>query len=88
MTDKYGRLDEFEEILNEIYAEVPQEFYEGLNLGVVIDEEVNYHPKGQDGDLLNLGAYQRGPLGRGIIIYYGSYGAFWIFAKRAFKGRS
>lgn len=82
MTDKYGRLDEFEEILNEIYAEVPQEFYEGLNLGVVIDEEVNYHPKGQDGDLLNLGAYQRGPLGRGIIIYYGSFMELFGFLPR------
>lgn len=82
MEDKYGRLDEFEEILNEIYAELPAEFYEGLNLGVVIDEAVTFHPKSQDDDLLTLGAYQRGPLGRGIIIYYGSFMELYGFLSR------
>lgn len=82
MEDKYGRLDEFEEILNEIYREVPEEFYEGLNLGVVIEEEVSYHPESEDDDLLILGAYQRGPLGRGIVIYYGSFMKLYGFLPR------
>ncbi|MDO5028676.1 MAG: metallopeptidase family protein [Bacillota bacterium] len=82
MEDKYGRLDEFEEILNEIYAEIPEKFFEDLNLGVVIEEDLSYHPKSQDNDLFSLGAYKRGPLGRGIVIYYGSFMKLFGFLPR------
>lgn len=71
--DKFNRLDEFEQILNEIYEEIPPEFVEGLNLGIVIEENVEFHPESVGKDLYVLGNYMRGPLGRGIKIFYGSF---------------
>lgn len=82
MEDKYGRLDEFEEILNEIYEEVPEEFYKDLNLGIIIEEDCEMHPESRNDDLLVLGAYKRGPLGRGIVIYYGSFMEMFYYMDR------
>lgn len=80
--DKYERLDEFEEILNEIYEEIPPEFLEDLNLGIVIEEESKIHPESLDDDLYILGSYIKGPMGRGIVIYYGSFMDLYWYADR------
>lgn len=80
--DNLERIDEFEEILNEIYEEIPPEFLEDLNLGIVIEEEVKMHPESIDNDLYVLGSYMKGPLGRGIVIYYGSFMKLYWFADR------
>lgn len=66
-------IDETEEILNEIAEELPKEFYRDLNGGIVLKEGIKWHPKRQADDLYILGEYRvAGPLGRYIVIYYGS----------------
>ncbi len=67
------RLDEFQSIVEKIYDEIDERFLEHLNGGVVIEEEVYYHPESKNEDLLVLGAYKRDLIGRSIILYYGSF---------------
>ncbi|MDO5041348.1 MAG: metallopeptidase family protein [Peptoniphilus sp.] len=67
------RLDEFQRIVEKIYDEFDERFFVHLNGGVVIEEDVCYHPEVRDGDLLVLGAYRRDLIGRSIILYYGSF---------------
>lgn len=68
---------EFEEvgkILDEIAAELPQEFYKELNGGIILLPETKLNPAGIDNDLYIMGEYHRGGgLGRYIVIYYGSF---------------
>lgn len=66
------RLDEVEELLNEIYEETPKILLRDLNGGIVIEEEICYHPESVNNDLVCLGAYKRDLLGRNVVIYYGS----------------
>ncbi len=75
-------IDDFHQILNEVYEEIPKVFFEGLNLGVVLEENVEYHPEGKENDLYVLGHYKRGPLGRGISIYYGSFMKVFFYLNR------
>ncbi|MDO5715324.1 MAG: metallopeptidase family protein [Tissierellia bacterium] len=67
------RLDEVEEILNDIYDEIPAKYLKGLNGGILISEEIKYHPKAKRKDLIVLGQYERSILGRSITIFYGSF---------------
>ncbi|EFI41508.1 MULTISPECIES: metallopeptidase family protein [Peptoniphilus] len=67
------RLDEVENILNEIYDEIPQRMFKYLNGGIIIEENICYHPESKNDDLICLGAYKRSMLGNSIIIYYGSF---------------
>ncbi|RVU55121.1 metallopeptidase family protein [Anaerosphaera multitolerans] len=67
------RFEEFEEILNELYDELPKRILEGLNGGIRIVEDISYHPADEDGGLVILGAYKRDILGKSILIYYGSF---------------
>lgn len=61
------------EVLEELAGELPEEFFEELNGGVVLQEEARPHPQGA-GDLWILGEYcSGGHLGRYINIYYGSF---------------
>lgn len=66
------RLDEVEELLNEIYEETPKILFRDLNGGIVIEEDICYHPESINNDLICLGVYRRDMLGRNIAIYYGS----------------
>jgi hypothetical protein len=67
-------IDEMQVMLDEIAMELPQEFYEDLNGGVVLLPEKKAHIKSTDGDLYILGEYNRSrTLGRYIAIYYGSF---------------
>ena len=66
-------IEEMEVMLNEISGEIPQEFYNELNGGILLLPEAKYHPKGRADDLYILGEYNRGGnMGRYIAIYYGS----------------
>lgn len=67
-------IDRFEEVLGELTEELPEEFFDKLNGGVIISEEAKEHPESRRGDLYILGEYRRSPeLGRDIVIYYGSF---------------
>lgn len=66
--------DEAGKILDEIAAELPREFYEELNGGIILLPEAKRDPIGGTGDLYIMGEYYSGGgLGRYIAIYYGSF---------------
>lgn len=65
--------EEIGEILDDLAQELPPVFFEGLNLGIVLVEEVKYHSEARDQDLIIMGEYVRNRLGRQIKIYYGSF---------------
>lgn len=61
------------ELLEELSEELPAEFFEELNGGVVLQEEAKEHPRGE-GDLWIMGEYCKGGnMGNYINIYYGSF---------------
>lgn len=66
-------LEDFTEMMNEIYADLPEDLLAGLNLGIIIEEGSKLHSEAIDGDLFVLGEYRHGPMGSGIVIYYGSF---------------
>jgi len=67
--------DEVGEILDEIAEELPREFYNHLNGGILLLPEARRHPGEQARDLYIMGEYVRNQMGRYIIIYYGSFAA-------------
>lgn len=67
-------IEEMESILDEIATELPQEFYNELNGGIILLPEARPDPIGTDNDLYIMGEYHSGGgLGRYIAIYYGSF---------------
>jgi len=67
-------LDLFTELLNELVDELPEAFFQDLNLGVTVADLTPRHEKAVDGDLYILGEYQVShAMGRGIVLYYGSF---------------
>ena len=67
-------IDRFEEILSALAEEIPQEFYEGLNGGIVVEPGRKLHPQDQNGTLYVMGQYCIDPaMGRYIVLYYGSF---------------
>ena len=66
------RIDEVNELLDEICEELPSYAFEHLNGGITLSEEVKYHPESHNEDLLILGQYERSILGLSITIFYGS----------------
>lgn len=67
-------IDEIERILGELAAELPEEFYEQLNGGVILLNEAKLHPESKGDDLYTLGEYYSGgAMGRYIAVYYGSF---------------
>lgn len=80
------RINEFEEILEELVNELPQGLLETLNGGIIIEEDIMYHPESKEDDLICLGAYMRNMLGYSIIMYYGSFmEMFWDLPHEEFK---
>ena len=66
-------LDEMEQMLDELAAELPEVFFRELNGGIVLLPQTERHPRGQGG-LYTLGCYfSGGEMGRYIAIYYGSF---------------
>lgn len=66
-------IDEMQEMLDDIAAEFPHEFYSELNGGIVLLNETKRHEADADGELYTLGQYHRDIMGRYISIYYGSF---------------
>ena len=67
------RIDEVQEMLEEICESIPSYAYEHLNGGIILTEESKYHEEAYAEDLVIMGEYQRSMLGNMIKIYYGSF---------------
>lgn len=76
------RIDEVEEILEEICESIPSYAYEHLNGGIILTEERKFHQEFYAEDLLIMGEYQRSILGNMIKIYYGSFMDLYRFSPR------
>ena len=67
-------IEDMENILEEIAAEFPQEFYKDLNGGIILLPEEKINPRSRKNDLYVMGEYRSGgSMGRYIAIYYGSF---------------
>ena len=67
-------IEEMQNMLDDIAAEFPAEFFEELNGGIILLPETKRHEKSIGDDLFILGNYNRGgSMGRYISIYYGSF---------------
>lgn len=77
-----SRIDEVEELLEEIVLEIPKEFFNGLNGGIILSEEKLYHPEAKNNDLLIMGQYRRDIFGANIVIYYGSIISLYSYLTR------
>ena len=65
--------DVFERLLDEVACELPDEFYNDLNGGIIISDEAPYHDQSVADDLYIMGEYRRSAMGRQIVIFYGSF---------------
>ena len=67
-------VEEFEVMAGEIADNIPEQFYEGLNGGVLLREEERLHQLSTDkSPVYIMGLYIRDVLGCRIEIYYGSF---------------
>lgn len=67
-------IDKFEQVLDDLAAELPDCFFERLNGGIIVSDEAKVHPDSRADDLYILGEYRHSlALGRDIVIYYGSF---------------
>lgn len=76
------RIDEVQEMLEEICESIPSYAYEHLNGGIILTEEAKYHEEAYAEDLVIMGEYQRSMLGNMIKIYYGSFMDIYRFSSR------
>ena len=65
-------IEEINDMLDEIAAELPEEIFCELNGGISLLAETKRSIKDPDGGLYTLGEYRRDQMGRYIVIYYGS----------------
>jgi len=65
-------IEEINDMLDEIAAELPEEVFRDLNGGVSLLAETKRSDKDPAGGLYTLGEYRRDQMGRYIVIYYGS----------------
>ena len=65
-------IEEINELLDEVAAELPDEIFKELNGGVSILPEKKISESDPAGGLLTLGEYRRDQMGRYIVLYYGS----------------
>lgn len=77
-----NRIDEVEEILDEICESIPAYAFDHLNGGIILVEDKKYHEEARNDDLLVMGEYQRSVLGKMIKIYYGSFMEMYRFSSR------
>ena len=67
-------IDEVYDILEEVYAELPEPLFNGLNGGVLLLEDEVPDPEAGP-DIYIMGEYCWDEMGRYINIYYGSFAA-------------
>lgn len=77
----FPTIEEVQEMLEGFAADIPEDFYEGLNLGIALLPDVKEHPESR-GDLFILGEYHVDMAGAGISLYYGSYAEVFAYASR------
>ena len=65
-------IDEVNEMLDDIAAELPEEVFRELNGGVSLLPEIKRNFADSSGGLYTLGEYKRDQMGRYIVLYYGS----------------
>jgi len=65
-------IDEVNEILDEVAADLPGEIFRDLNGGVSLLPETKLSEADPGGGLYTLGEYRRDQMGRYIVLYYGS----------------
>ena len=65
-------IEEVNEILDEVAAELPEEIFSDLNGGVSLLPQTKLSDADPDGGLYTLGEYRRDQMGRYIVLYYGS----------------
>lgn len=75
-----NRIDEVEEILDDICESIPDYAFDHLNGGIILVEDKKYHEEARNDDLLVMGEYQRSILGNMIKIYYGSFMEMYRFS--------
>ena len=63
------------DMLEEIAAEFPDAFFEGLDGGIQLEEQALPDPDFPPGEMYILGEYCEDVLGRYINLYYGSFSA-------------
>ena len=67
-------IEQMQEVLEEIAAELPDAFFESLNGGILLLEDTVLAPEALDEDLYTMGEYCEDPLmGSYIVLYYGSF---------------
>lgn len=67
-------IEEMEEMLDEIAAGLPDDFFRELNGGIILLPESKLHENSVGNDLYILGEYRREQsLGKYIAIFYGSF---------------
>ena len=76
------RIDEVEEILEDICESIPSYAFDHLNGGIILSEDKKYHEESRADDLLIMGEYQRSILGNMIKIYYGSFMEMYRYSSR------
>ena len=76
-------IEEVNEMLDEIAAELPAGVFRELNGGVSLLAEAKRSKKDPDGGLFTLGEYRRDQMGRYIVIYFGSLEA--VYGKCSHK---
>lgn len=75
----FPSIDEVHEMLEDILEDIPETFFNGLNGGIILEEELKFHSESRDErPLYIMGEYRQSVLGKSIAIYYGSL-------KRAYK---
>lgn len=65
-------IEEINDMLDEIAAELPEGIFRELNGGVSLLAETKKSSKDPAGGLYTLGEYRRDQMGRYIVLYYGS----------------
>ena len=68
-------IDEVNEILDEVAAELPEEVFRELNGGVSLLPETRLSSADPDGGLYTLGEYRHDQMGRYIVLFHGSINA-------------
>lgn len=63
------------DMLEEIAAEFPDAFFEGLDSGIQLEEKALPDPAFPPGEMYIMGEYCHDLLGRYIVLYYGSFAA-------------
>jgi len=65
-------IEDINEMLDDIAAELPDEIFRDLNGGVSLLPDTKISSSDPDGGLYTLGEYRRDQMGRYIVLYYGS----------------